>query len=44
MILFLKQIFCRHVFITKLYSFKCYDEEIYVECIKCKKQLELGEF
>ena len=41
---FLKELFCNHIWKTVLYSYGYYDEEIWHECIKCNKQMELGEW
>lgn len=35
---FLKRLLCKHVWYTRLYSYKHYDEEVWVECTKCGVQ------
>ena len=41
---FLKKVLCEHIWATMLYSYGYYDVEIWHECTKCKKQLELDEY
>lgn len=35
---FLKQFICKHIWFTRLYSYGYYDQEVWQECLKCKKQ------
>lgn len=43
MIKWFKQFFCKHEYQVRTYNEGFYDYEIWVECIKCGKQKEIGE-